>query len=557
MCIREIKTSIGSSCFGLRLWLPLMAAGLLLFPSRLLAHPMGNFSVNHYGEITIGDWTIELRYLIDMAEIPTFQEMQQGGITPKPGDPTVLAFLAAKAATLMKGLKVTVNGHPVTLRVVSQDVIFPPGAGNLPTMKLGLLYRGAIADSCNPERCELVYRDLNFPARAGWKEIIVRAAPGVVLLSSSVPASDRSALLTNYPTDLLNNPPQDLEARITFSRATAPARSMATGRLNDRKGANQIAKANQKVPSQSASHDRPPGGNTLPSDGRTSPADLRLEANRQATPRNAFTELIQVRQLSFGFILLSAAIAAGLGALHALEPGHGKTIVAAYLVGSKGTAGHAVALGMIVTIAHTAGVYLLGATTLYAQKYILPEKLYPFLGVLSGILIAGMGFYLFLQRYIGGEFVQLHSHGPQGHHHGGLWRSRANSGEHEDDISRGTETSPQSGRKVSARQLLILGITGGIVPCPAALVVLLSAVALHRIGFGFFLILAFSLGLAVVLIALGLLAVYAGSMMSRFPTESPLIQRWLPLTSSAMIAVLGCLIVVRGLIVAGVLPSQP
>ena len=86
--------------------------------------------------------------------------------------------------------------------------------------------------------------------------------------------------------------------------------------------------------------------------------------------------------------------------LHALEPGHGKTIVAAYLVGSKGTARYAVALGMIVTISHTAGVYLLGTITLYAQKYILPEKLYPFLGVLSGILIAGIGFYLFLQRYI-------------------------------------------------------------------------------------------------------------------------------------------------------------
>src|SRR5215467_11013022 len=90
-------------------------------------------------------------------------------------------------------------------------------------------------------------------------------------------------------------------------------------------------------------------------------------------------------------------IAAGLGALHALEPGHGKTIVAAYLVGSTGTAYHAVLLGMIVALSHTAGVYLLGGVTLYAQKYILPDRLYPLLGVLSGMLIAGMGAYLFLQ----------------------------------------------------------------------------------------------------------------------------------------------------------------
>ena len=241
-----------------------------------------------------------------------------------------------------------------------------------------------------------------------------------------------------------------------------------------------------------------------------------------------------IKQIGFGIALLAAAIAAGLGALHALEPGHGKTIVAAYLVGSKGTARHALLLGMIVTISHTAGVYLLGAITLYAQKYILPDRIYPFLGVLSGILIAGMGCYLFLQRYIGGEFAHTHSH----------------------DLSMAAGapkegTRLQSGR-VSARQLLVLGITGGIVPCPAALVVLLSAVALHRTGFGLFLIVAFSIGLAAVLIAMGLVAVYAGRMMSRLPIDGPLVQRWLPMGSAAMITALGCVIAVRGLMAAGI-----
>jgi len=129
-----------------------------------------------------------------------------------------------------------------------------------------------------------------------------------------------------------------------------------------------------------------------------------LKPNQQSTPRNSFTELMAIKQINFAIALLAAAIAAGLGALHALEPGHGKTIVAAYLVGSKGTARHALLLGMIVTVSHTAGVYLLGAITLYAQKYVLPDRIYPFLGVLSGSLIAGMGCYLFLQRYLGGEF---------------------------------------------------------------------------------------------------------------------------------------------------------
>ena len=494
---------------------------------------MGNFSVNHYTQITIEGGTVELRYLIDMAEIPTFQEMQQGAIAANPADAKVTAFLAAQAKALMEGLQLTMNGHPVLLRVISQDVIFPSGAGNLPTMKMGLIYRAATAGACNTERCELSYRDLNFPGRAGWKEIVARATPGIALISSTVPARDRSALLTNYPTDLLNSPPQDLEARIVFSRGTEPAQVLAQASSRDVKRNDGKDKPKRKASSPATS----PGVNRPPS-----ASGLQLEANRQATPRNAFTELMRASQLSIGVILFAAVISAGLGALHALEPGHGKTIVAAYLVGSKGTARHAVALGMIVTISHTAGVYLLGAATLYAQKYILPEKLYPFLGVLSGILIAGMGFYLFLQRYIGSEFASLHSHGPGGRQHRGIWRSRANS-----------ETDPETGRRVSARQLIVLGVTGGIVPCPAALVVLLSAVALHRVGFGFFLILAFSLGLAAVLIAMGLLVVYAGRMMSRLPLESPVIQRWLPLTSAVMITFLGCSIAVRGLMAAGVL----
>jgi ABC-type nickel/cobalt efflux system permease component RcnA len=241
------------------------------------------------------------------------------------------------------------------------------------------------------------------------------------------------------------------------------------------------------------------------------------------------------KQFGFGIVLLSALIAAGLGALHALEPGHGKTIVAAYLVGSRGTARHALLLGIIVTISHTAGIYLLGGVTLYAQKYIFPDRIYPLLGVLSGILIAGMGCFLFLQRYLGGQF---------GHSH-----STDSSSAGQPSITEG----PQARAGVSPRQLLILGMTGGMVPCPAALVVLLSAVALHRTGFGLFLIIAFSIGLAAVLIAMGFVAVYAGRMMSRLPFEAPLIQRWLPMASAVMISALGCGIAARGLLAAGIL----
>jgi nickel/cobalt exporter len=494
---------------------------------------MGNFSISHYAGIRIEQGHIELRYLIDMAEIPTFQEMQQNNFEARADDQQVRAYLSKQAEAFKEGLLVTLNGQPLPLQIASQDILFSPGAGNLPTMKFGLIYRAELTDACTETRCELEYRDANFSGRVGWKEVIASTGHGVAIESSSVPPQDRSSQLSNYPTDLVNSPPQDVAAKIVYSAerafggipaAIAQARTGTTTSVTSR---GRVAKGDTISKPVAASM---PVTSPLP--GNSGAAQLR--PNQQSTPRNSFTELMAIKQIGFGIALLAAAIATGLGALHALEPGHGKTIVAAYLVGSKGTARHALLLGMIVTISHTAGVYLLGAITLYAQKYILPDRIYPFLGVLSGMLIAGTGCYLFLQRYIGAEFAHSHSH----------------------DIPAavGVSTEEESKRRgdISARQLLVLGVTGGIVPCPAALVVLLGAVALHRTGFGLFLIVAFSIGLAAVLIAMGLVAVYARRLMSRLPLESPLIQRWLPMGSAVMIAALGCVIAVRGLMAAGI-----
>jgi nickel/cobalt exporter len=500
---------------------------LILFPLRSSAHPMGNFSISHYAGIRVEQGFVELRYLVDMAEIPTFQETQKNSIAAQANDPRVLGYLLKQAEVLKEGLLLTLNGQPLALRIASQDIVFSPGAGNLPTMKLGLVYRGEVTDACAVTRCELEYHDTNFAGRVGWKEIITSAGPGVTIANSSAPSHDRSGQLSNYPTDPVNSAPQDVTAKVVFATGGMPS---------------AIAQAKKETISPVTTHrsvrrvgtiGRPaimPPTAPLPENAGA----IELKPNEQSTPRNSFTELMAIKHISLGMALLAAAIAAGLGALHALEPGHGKTIVATYLVGSKGTARHALLLGMIVTISHTAGVYLLGAITLYAQKYILPDRIYPFLGVLSGMLVAGMGCYLFLQRYVGGEFAHSHSHEIP---------SAARVSAREELAGRGN---------ISARQLLILGATGGIVPCPAALVVLLSAVALHRTGFGLFLIVAFSVGLSAVLIAMGLVGVYAGRMISRLPLESPLIQRWLPMGSAVAIAALGCAIAVRGLMAAGI-----
>ena len=508
----------------------LIILGMLLAPWVSLAHPLGNFSINHYTSIRVERDAVELRYVLDLAEIPTFQEIQATGIVPQEGHPSLPGYLAQQTAALQAGLWLEMDGQRLSLQDVASEILFPPGAGGLPTLKLGLLYRVPLAPLPAATEHQLSYRDINFPGRAGWQEIIAVAGPGVTVVQRTVPATDRSRALTDYPTALLNSPPQVRQAQVVFTLAP---------------------------PQEVAAIDAP-----------TPPT---LTANRQGTPRSAFTDLVTTPRLSLGIVCLALAVAAGLGAGHALEPGHGKTVVAAYLVGTQGTARHALALGLIVTVTHTAGVYLLGTVTLYASHSVVPERLYPWLGVLSGLTIASLGGWLFVRRYPG--HVQAHTHA---HDHTPGYGSvhahphtHAYVPAHAQRHSRHDECAHQhppeadtahghyaraAGATVSCRALLTLGVTGGIVPCPAALVVLLSAVAWGRVGFGMLLIVAFSIGMAAVLIALGLLMVYAQRFMARCQGEGRLLTRWLPLTSAALITLSGVVLVVQALVMTGVLP---
>ncbi|MGA7388253.1 MAG: hypothetical protein WBW99_10050, partial [Pseudolabrys sp.] len=208
----------------------LLTAWIMIVPNSATAHPLGNFSISHYSGIRVSKDAIELRYMIDMAEIPTFQEIQESGIEPKAGDPSLEAYLARKAEILRDGLALEVNGKPLVLRAESREIIFPPGAGGLPTMKVGFLYKAKLGDSKAADYL-LSYRDGNFPGRAGWKEVIAVAGAGARILNSSVPEVDRSSQLSYYPTDLLNSPPQELEAKVAFTIAPMPASIASTDGL--------------------------------------------------------------------------------------------------------------------------------------------------------------------------------------------------------------------------------------------------------------------------------------------------------------------------------------
>lgn len=220
--------------------------------------------------------------------------------------------------------------------------------------------------------------------------------------------------------------------------------------------------------------------------------------------------LLRQQEFSIRTIWIALGLALILGAIHALSPGHGKALVAAYLVGSRGTLKHAVILGIIVTITHISSVVIIGLIALIAARYFVPEYYYPFISLLSGILIVGIGIWLFIHR-----FFHKHHHELKGHMH------------------------PTAG------QLFWLGISGGMVPCPSAMAVMLTAIAIGRIPLGLTLIISFSIGLSSVLIMIGILTVKASTYLDRVP-RSEFIKYWLPVISAVIVAILGMIIIYKG-----------
>jgi ABC-type nickel/cobalt efflux system permease component RcnA len=229
-----------------------------------------------------------------------------------------------------------------------------------------------------------------------------------------------------------------------------------------------------------------------------------------------------------GVLLLLLVTAFGWGAVHALSPGHGKTMVAAYLVGTRGTPRHALLLGATVTVTHTIGVFALGFVALALSQYVLPEDLYPWLNLVSGALVVIVGV-----SVLRGRLRKRHHHH---HHHHELGHGHAHG---HGGSGHGHSHAPPE--RLSMRGLLALGASAGLIPCPSALVVLLGAVAQGQIALGMILIVAFSLGLAATLVGLGLAVVLAARSVSRLRPPGRLINA-LPTASALVIVVVGCVL---------------
>lgn len=264
--------------------------------------------------------------------------------------------------------------------------------------------------------------------------------------------------------------------------------------------------------------------------------------------RNDFlSRALKGGEIGWGLGFLCIAVAFWFGALHALEPGHGKTMVAAYLVGARGTMKHAIFLGGMVTFTHTVSVFFLGLVTLFLSQYIMPDKISKVLGVISGLTIVYLGGMLLYRRTMGvqgghRDHDHHHDHGhSHSHSHGGLTHT------HDDQ----THSHVPEG-EVTFKSLMALGASGGLVPCPSALVLLLSAISIGRTGFGLLLLVSFSLGLALVLMAMGLLVVYAKNLFPASKRDKPnVLFHYMPILSAAIIFVIGIVLTGNSL---GVIP---
>ena len=511
----------------------LFALLLMITASQLLfAHPLGNFTINRYSSLKASTSALHLTYVVDMAEIPTQQERAKIDTN---GDGTIsqdeqAAYIDLLTQSLAEKLHLTVDGKPLMWRVVGADLEFPLGQAGLQTQRLVSRLEASLPTRNGPY--QISYRDDNYQDRLGWQEVVVEAAEGVRIRESSVPAQSISNELRSYPEGLLQEPLAINHATFRFEPITVA------------NGANRPATANSTIPS---------------------PAIAQTGSTSRTT--EPFAELIRIRSLGPMAIFLALLAAFGWGAVHAFSPGHGKTIVGAYLVGSRGTARHALFLGLTTTITHTAGVFAIGLITLFASRFILPETLFPWLSLLSGLMVVIIGVTMAWTWLRGLQSSQqrssVHGHDHAHHHHhahehnhgadhkSAHHHSHSHAGLHTHSHGpSGTHTHiipGEDGTPITWRSLLALGISGGLLPCPSALVVMLGAIALQRAAFGLLLIVAFSLGLAGVLTAVGILMVYAGKLFERIPASGRLLQV-APVASALFITVLGLGITWRALI---------
>jgi len=469
------------------------------------AHPLGNFSVNHLSTVSISSDRVDVRYVLDQAEIPTVQER---GLSRA-------EVLQRKLTEVERGLTLTVDGRPIALRSTGRPTLtFPAGAGGLATTRVELSLNAVVR---KPGRVTL--NDDTFPGRVGWKAIV--AAPGDgTAVRTETPSGDPTGGLRTYPQGLLATPADRREANFSV---TGGAGTLVAPQ--EEGGKPRVLRLADAASGSQASGAAGGGSSAAGGDAASSRSD-------------GFTALFADAAAGRGVLVLMLLAALGWGALHALSPGHGKSMVAAYLIGTRGTSRDAVLLGMTVTVTHTIGVFALGLVTLALSQYILPEQLYPWLTLISGLMVVAVGAGVLRSRLRRRKDPgHAHSHG-HGHTHG-----ERNTHGHGHSHAHG-HAHPHGDRRLGTAGILSMGAAAGLLPCPSALVVLLAAISQHQVALGMLLIVAFSLGLAATLTGLGLAVVHARRFVPpRIATSR--MAALLPALSAVLVIAIGLVLAAR------------
>ncbi len=540
-------------------FLTLVGAAAVAMAAPAAAHPLGNFTVNYYSGITVQPHAIIVDLVVDRAEIPTLQTYPDAAVGRQPSGGDALA--RTECAALADQARLTVQGAAVTLSLDTSRLEILAGAAGLATSRIECHTR--TSTSVDPVGTEVTYQAAPSSGHVGWHEVTARG-DGVTLVDSTVPADSPSKQLTAYPQDLLASPLDQNAARFTVRSGSGGA-------------------AGASVPGTVL------GASGYGLDGLTT----------------AYTDLVSRTSLTPGFALLALVLSMVLGAMHAFAPGHGKTLMAAYLVGREGTWRQAAVIGVSVTVTHTVGVLLLGLA-LSAAVIAAPEQLYPWLGLISGLLLAGIGVTLLRTARRGHVHgpgghthgPEEHTHGPGGHTHGPGGRSYGvdvadpvalgsaaeayapslstiqttqrpehdhehdhghdHEHDHEHDHGHGpghghghghghdhglghdqghghghghgaaeqqeadrSEAPTRGRRRLSTARLAVVGLVGGMVPSPSALLVLLGGIALGRAWFGAILVVAYGAGMAAALVGTGLLLVAARDRIERWSARRP------------------------------------
>jgi ABC-type nickel/cobalt efflux system permease component RcnA len=485
---------------------------IVIVPAIALAHPLGNFTINHYAGLRVEPDRVVLDVVVDQAEIPAFRARLEFDLD---GDGSVSAAETAigrvtACTRLADDLVLNVDAKPAKMRLTSAGLSFPPGVGGLSTLRLACGFDADLpAVLSSPDPARITFTDGSYPDRLGWREIVTVGSGAIVSTPEGVVRSTSpSDRLTAYPDDLVAQPLADLTVTIDAIAGgpALPAWTFADA-VPVAQGGDEGAAAAGTTGSGEV-----PGG-----------------------VQGEIPSIFSTAELTPVVFLLSIATAIVLGAGHALTPGHGKTLMAAYLVGTRGTPLHAVGLGLSVSLSHTVGILILAVLVVGAADVLPPDLVVRGAPVVAAASFLAIGAWMLvgelrrrrrtaataLSGHREHDHDHPHDHADVGHTHGGIRHGHL----------------PASGSSMRWRSLFVLGLAGGLVPSTSALLILLGSIASGRQAFGIVLVVAFGLGMAAVMTAIGLVMVVARDRVGRLPAGDAIgrLREFVPVAAAVLV----------------------